>query len=113
MEAIFVELPFFERHRAEYLSDDEYRDFQQMLLAYPQCGDVIQHTGGLRKVRFGDNRRGKGKRGGIRVIYYWWIEKSHFLLFTVYGKNEQDDLSKQQREILRHMLDRLKKGQSI
>ncbi|EFA7915456.1 toxin, partial [Escherichia coli] len=48
MEALFVELPPFERHRAEYFTDDEFREFQQMLLKNPLCGDVIQHTGGLR-----------------------------------------------------------------
>lgn len=63
MEALFIELPPFEIHRAEYLSDDEYRSFQQMLLAQPDCGDVISHSGGLRKVRFADSRRQKGKRG--------------------------------------------------
>lgn len=108
MEALFIELPPFERHRAEYLSDDEYRAFQQMLLRQPECGDVIQHTGGLRKVRFSDPRRQKGKRGGIRVIYYWYLQKSHFLLFTLYDKNQQDDLTMQQRDILRQLLEQAK-----
>ncbi|EED4925186.1 TPA: toxin [Salmonella enterica subsp. enterica serovar Napoli] len=109
MEALFVELPPFERHRAEYLTDDEFREFQQMLLKNPVCGDVIQHTGGLRKVRFGDARRNKGKRGGIRVIYYWYLEKSHFLLFTLYDKDQKDDLTKVQRDILREMLEQARR----
>lgn len=108
MKAVFVELPPFERYRAEYLSDEEYRLFQQMLLRHPECGDVIQHTGGLRKVRFADPRRQKGKRGGIRVIYYWYVEKSHFLLFTLYDKNQQDDLTTPQRDILRQLLEQAK-----
>lgn len=108
MKAVFVELPPFERHRAEYLSDEEYRLFQQMLLRHPECGDVIQHSGGLRKVRFADPRRQKGKRGGIRVIYYWYVEKSHFLLFTLYDKNQQDDLTTPQRDILRQLLEQAK-----
>jgi mRNA-degrading endonuclease RelE of RelBE toxin-antitoxin system len=108
MEALFIELPPFERHRAEYLSDDEYRSFQQMLLAQPDCGDVIPHSGGLRKVRFADSRRQKGKRGGIRVIYYWYLEKSHFLLFTLYDKNQLDDLTPQQLSILRQLLEQAK-----
>lgn len=109
MEALFVELPPFERHRAEYLTDDEFQEFQQMLLKNPACGDVIQHTGGLRKVRFGDVRRNKGNRGGIRVIYYWYLEKSHFLLFTLYDKDQKDDLTKAQRDTLREMLEQAKK----
>ncbi|WP_203521958.1 toxin [Sodalis sp. dw_23] len=113
MDAVFIELPPFERLRKTYLADDEYRSFQQMLLNNPQCGVVIQHTGGLRKVRFGDVRRGKGKRGGIRMIYYWWIEKSHFLLFTLYDKDELDDLSKPQRETLREMLEKLKREATL
>lgn len=109
MEALFVELPPFGRHRAEYLTDDEFREFQQMLLKNPVCGDVIQHTGGLRKVRFGDARRNMGKRGGIRVIYYWDLEKSHFLLFTLYDKAQKDDLTKAQRYILREMLEQVRR----
>ncbi|MCT2385697.1 type II toxin-antitoxin system RelE/ParE family toxin [Erwinia pyrifoliae] len=109
MEALFVELPPFERYRAEYLNDDEFREFQQQLLKNPLCGDVIQKTGGLRKVRFADSRRNKGKRGGIRVIYYWYLEKSHFLLFTLYDKDQKDDLTTTQREQLREMLEQAKK----
>lgn len=109
MEALFVELPPFERYRAGYLTDDEFREFQLMLLKNPACGDVIQHTGGLRKVRFGDGRRNKGKRGGIRVIYYWYLEKSHFLLFTLYDKDQKDDLTKAQRDSLREMLEQARK----
>lgn len=60
----------FKKYRADYLNDDQYRLFQNMLLADPEKGDVIPDTGGLRKVRFRDERRHKGARGGIRVIYY-------------------------------------------
>lgn len=109
MKALFVELPAFERYRESYLTDDEFRSFQIMLLKNPLCGDVIQHTGGLRKVRFSDSKRNKGKRGGTRIIYYWYLEKSQFLLFTIYGKNVADDLTTSQREQLSKMLDMIKK----
>ena len=72
MKAVFVELPAFERHRAEYLSDEVFRSLQATLMKSPAAGDVIEGTGGLRKLRFADVRRGKGKRGGLRLIYYWW-----------------------------------------
>ncbi|WP_413737111.1 toxin [Sodalis sp. RH21] len=95
------------------MTDEEFRQFQQMLLTDPGSGDVIQHTGGLRKVRFADARRGKGKRGGIRVIYYWWLEHSHFLLFTLYDKDEKADLTRLQRDMLRTMCDILKRGKAL
>ena len=81
MDAVFVELPPFEAHREEYMDDRTYADFQQELMKDPEAGDVIQGTGGLRKIRFKDSNKGKGKRGGIRVIYYWWSEEKEFLLF--------------------------------
>ncbi len=70
----------------------------------PDAGDVIEGTGGLRKLRFVDARRGKGKRGGLRVIYYWWEAGLQFWLFTLYDKDERDDLSPQQRRTLKAML---------
>jgi len=73
MKALFVELPPFERLRSSYLDDDAYRALQTELMRNPLAGDVIEGTGGLRKLRQGDLRRGKGKRGGLRVIYYWWL----------------------------------------
>ena len=71
MKAVFIELPAFERHRASYLDDEAFARLQQVLLQNPEAGEVIEGTGGLRKMRFADARRGKGKRGGLRVIYYW------------------------------------------
>ncbi|MEI2266259.1 toxin [Erwinia sp. CGal63] len=105
MDAVFVELPPFARHRAEYLSDEAFRSLQNLLLLSPCCGDVMQHTGGLRKLRLGDDQRHKGKRSGLRVIYYWWQERSHFLLFTLYSKGEMGDLTCTQKSQLRHLLD--------
>jgi len=71
MKAIYVELPAFERYRADYLDDEAFAELQQALMKNPEAGKVIKGTGGLRKMRFADARRGKGKRGGLRVIYYW------------------------------------------
>ncbi len=105
MNALFIELPPFQRHRKDYLDDELFRSFQIELMKNPEAGDVIEGTGGLRKVRFVDERRNKGKRGGLRVIYYWWSGGSQFWLFTLYGKNERDDLTQQQKRILKQMLD--------
>lgn len=83
MKAILVELPAFERLRSEYLDDEGFRELQRTLMQNPEAGDVIESTGGLRKVRQADPRRGKGKRGGLSVIYYWWDGGNQFWLFTV------------------------------
>jgi hypothetical protein len=104
MRATFVELPPFKRHREEYLRDDGYLSLQMALMGRPDAGDVIQGTGGLRKIRFGDVRRGKGKRGGLRVIYYYWVEGNQFWMFTLYDKGELDDLSAKERSALADML---------
>ncbi len=76
-----------------------------MLMQTPVVGNVIQSTGGLRKVRFADEKRQKGKRGSIRVIYYWWSGGAQFWLFTLYGKAVQDDLDASQKKALKSLLD--------
>lgn len=70
----------------------------------PEAGALIPGTGGLRKLRFADERRGKGKRGGLRIIYYWWYTGSQFWLFTVYDKDEMSDLTVPQRKALKEMI---------
>ena len=104
VKAVFVELPPFELHRSNYLDDDDFVRLQRLLMLDPEAGDVIPGTGGLRKLRFADDRRGKGKRGGLRVIYYWWNDGSQFWLFTVYDKDEMSDLAAQQRKALKEMI---------
>ncbi len=106
MDALFIELPAFQKHRNDYLDDELFRSFQLELLKNPEAGDLLEGTGGLRKVRFSDQRRGKGKRSGLRVIYYWWSGFDQFWLFTVYSKNEQDDLTPAQKKLFRQTLDR-------
>jgi hypothetical protein len=81
MQATFVELPPFERTRKDYMDDEAYSGLQHELMANPEAGDVMEGTGGLRKLRQPDPRRGKGKRGGLRVIYYWWLGGDQFWLF--------------------------------
>ena len=105
MNALFVELPAFERHRSAYLDDERFALLQEALMGDPECGDLIAGTGGLRKMRFGDARRGKGKRGGLRVIYFWWEAGSQFLLFTLYDKDEMADLTAKEKKVLKGMLE--------
>lgn len=104
MKALFVELPPFSRFRQSYLDDDGWRALQLAMMSNPEAGDVIEGTGGLRKLRCADARRGKGKRGGLRIIYYWWDGASQFWLFTLYGKDEMDDLTPNEKRALKNML---------
>lgn len=104
MKALFVELPAFSRYRHDYLDDDAFRKLQWAMMKHPEAGDVIEGTGGLRKLRYTDVRRGKGKRGGLRVIYYWWDGRRQFWLFTLYDKDEMADLSPDEKRQLKAML---------
>jgi len=104
MRATFVELPAFERYRPNYLDDDAFLALQNLLMKYPEAGDPIQGAGGLRKLRFADARRGKGKRGGLRVIYFWWVAGLQFWLFTLYDKDEMADLTPPQCKVLKAMV---------
>lgn len=101
MKAVFVELPAFARHRSEYLDDEGLRALQAALMDDPEAGDVVEGTGGLRKLRFRDTRRGEGRRGGLRVIYFWWPAGRQFWLFTIYGKGRISDLTASERRTLR------------
>ncbi|MGC9386262.1 MAG: hypothetical protein ACP5D0_04915 [Hydrogenovibrio sp.] len=74
---IFIESKLFERLRSEYLNDCEYRELQNFLIQQPLAGDVVQGTGGLRKLRW--KLANKGKRGGIRTIYLYLDKKIIFI----------------------------------
>ena len=86
----FVESSLFARHVYDLLSEEEYADLQWHLASTPDAGDVIRGSGGIRKLRWA--AKGKGKRGGVRVIYYWHDEEGEIWLLTVYAKNEEDTL---------------------
>jgi mRNA-degrading endonuclease RelE of RelBE toxin-antitoxin system len=99
---VFVETPIFNRRVQEYLDDDEYAGMQAFLVRRPDAGSVIKGSGGIRKLRWAGS--GRGKRGGLRVIYYWWVAKDRISLLLVYPKNEQDDLTADQLKKLRNEL---------
>ena len=94
----FVETSVFTRRITDALSDDEYLLLQEALLRRPGQGDLIEGTGGVRKLRW--KEKGRGKRGGLRVIYYWHVEQEIFLMLFVYRKSEQKDLTADQRQVL-------------
>jgi hypothetical protein len=87
-----------------YLNENTFLDLQQLLMNNPEAGSLIPGTGGMRKLRFADARRQKGKRGGIRLIYFWWENGEQFWLFTLYGKGELNDLLPNEKKALKHRL---------
>ena len=112
MKVIFVESTLFEKIRSNYLSEEGFRELQLLLIDNPKRGNVIKGTGGLRKIRFG--ARGRGKRGGsgVRVIYYYFDEKSRLYLLTLYAKNEVTDLSASEKVKLKQFMEVWRNGQT-
>ena len=84
---IFIETSKFTKLLSEYLSDDEYRMLQWHLQEKPDSGDIVRGSGGVRKVRWAPE--GKGKSGGVRVIYYWKKTDHEIWMLTMYSKSEQ------------------------
>ena len=99
---VFVETPIITRRVADYLDDDEYGRLQLFMALHPDTGKIIQGSGGIRKLRWAGS--GRGKRGGLRVIYYWWVSKDRISMLTVYPKNEKDDLTAEQLKQLKNQL---------
>jgi mRNA-degrading endonuclease RelE of RelBE toxin-antitoxin system len=91
------------RQTADLLSDEELTALQWALIANPESGDLIRGSGGLRKLRWAGS--GRGKRGGLRVIYYWHVSGSVILLLLAYPKNEQENLSTDQLKILKSIIE--------
>lgn len=98
---IFVESSFFTTRVKELLSDEEYAALQAFLVRKPDAGDVIVQTGGLRKVRW--VTKGRGKRGGTRVIYYHVVAESQIRMILIYRKGIKDDLTPKERAVLRKL----------
>jgi len=104
MKLVFFETPIFTRLLPDYLDDDSYQQLQKALIANPEIGVVMRGTGGFRKLRWKDPRRGKGKRGGLRVIYYYLTEDRQIWMFTIFDKDEAADLSADDRQALKQAI---------
>ena len=100
---VLVETRGFTARIRDALSEEDYRLLQLALVARPQAGTVIAGTGGLRKLRW--RSAGGGKRGGIRVIYFWHSASDRILLLFAYRKNERSDLSPAQKRALRNIVE--------
>jgi len=107
MNIVIIETLGFTRGVREFLSDDEYTALQWFLSSQPTSGNVIQRTGGARKLRW--KQKGQGKRGGLRVIYFHHPVKDELWMLALYAKTEQEDLSASDIKILKQLIEEIKK----
>ena len=101
----FVEASPFTSHLSTYLNDEDYRRLQMELASNPEKGDLVPGTGGFRKMRWADARRGKGRRGGLRLIYYYFASDQQIWLMTIYSKDQAADLTTSEKKALKAAID--------
>ena len=99
----FLETTIFTKRVVELLSDEELAKVQSQLLENPEAGDVVVGSGGLRKLRV--RLKGGGKRGGARLIYYRITERQQIFLLLIYAKSEAEDLTAEQKRVLRVLVE--------
>lgn len=100
---VIIETSVFTRQVQKLLTDKDYRQLQAALVERPDLGVILVGSGGLRKARW--VMPGRGKRGGVRVIYYWAVKQSRLLMLMIYTKTDQDDLSPEQLRLLRKIVE--------
>jgi mRNA-degrading endonuclease RelE of RelBE toxin-antitoxin system len=99
-----IETPIFTKKVKKFLSEEEYRNLQNELVTNPEKGKVIPGSAGLRKIRWGIS--GKGKSGGVRIIYYWISRNDTILMLMIYPKSEQVNLTEPQLRILKSLVEK-------
>jgi len=99
----FIETSTFTKLIYAYLTDDEYLGLQGFMLKYPEAGKIVPGSGGVRKLRWA--MAGRGKRGGMRVIYYFKKQESEIWMLTIYGKSEVENIP---AHILRQIAEEIK-----
>ncbi|MBQ0721214.1 MAG: type II toxin-antitoxin system RelE/ParE family toxin [Gammaproteobacteria bacterium] len=90
---VFIETTLFTKLLSSYLSDEDYRGLQSYLLQKPDAGDIVRASGGVRKIRWA--AQGKGKSGGVRVMYYWKKADYEIWMLTIFSKSERATISGQ------------------
>ncbi|MQT35294.1 type II toxin-antitoxin system RelE/ParE family toxin [Pseudomonas helleri] len=100
---IFIETSIFTRRAKELMNEDAYIALQRVLVLNPSAGDVMEDTGGIRKIWIA--AKGHGKRGGARVIYYHFVSASQIALLMIYPKNEQQDLTADERRAFKAVIE--------
>lgn len=104
IDMVFIEAPIFTKYIYNYLDDKGYSALQQTLALRPDAGKIIPGSGGLRKLRWAGS--GRGKRGGLRIIYYWLREDGQIWLLTLYAKNEAEDIPHSVLKMLRKEIEK-------
>ena len=101
-----VETQIFLRRAEKLLSDEERKELIDYIASFPEAGDLIPDTSGVRKLRFA--AKGKGRSGGVRVIYYFLDEDTPLFALLIYGKGEQDNLTPDQKRVVRAFAEAIK-----
>jgi hypothetical protein len=101
--ATFIELYSFTKYVYDYLTDETYLNLQNYLMLHPDAGDVIRETGGCRKLRWAVE--GRGKRGGVRIIYYYRRSNGQIWMLTIFAKNEVENIPAHKLRALREEID--------
>ena len=112
MEKAFIETHEFTARVSAFLSDDDYTVLQNLLKAHPDLGKVMPGCGGMRKLRVTDPRRGKGKRGGIRILYVHIPESNRIYMVDLYDKGERDDLTAKEKKLFAKLVDTIKRDEA-
>jgi mRNA-degrading endonuclease RelE of RelBE toxin-antitoxin system len=105
---VIIETPIFTKTIQSLMSEGDYRQLQSALVIRPDMGDLIPGSGGLRKLRW--RIPGRGKRGGVRVIYYWATSREEIWMLLAYAKAKKEDLSPQQLKLLRRIVETWNNG---
>jgi len=100
---VILETTIFTKVLQSLMPDDEYRLLQNHLIETPGAGDLIKGSGGLRKIRW--KLEGRGKQGGVRIIYYWAKSDDQIFMLFAYAKNEQEDLTREQLSVLKKLVE--------
>ena len=101
---IIVETTVFTKLINQLMDDDQYRELQEVLIENPEIGDLVQGSGGLRKIRW--KLTGRGKRSGVRVVYFWAVSADQIRMLYVYSKSDRGNLTRDQLKELRKIVER-------
>ena len=104
----FIETKVFTEEINQLAADSDYKEIQEYLCLFPLAGDVITGAGGIRKLRW--SAKGHGKRGGMRLIYYYFIRHSQIYMLLAYPKNVKDNLTAEEKKYLKRLVEDFENG---
>ena len=113
MKRLFIEAKWFTEELAQCKSPELLENIQALILEEPERGDLVQGTGGVRKLRAADPSRGKGKRGGYRILYLDLPDRAHTHLLLLYDKGSADDITSDEKKAIKAVVDQIKAGKRL